>query len=150
TTAVNSCVTTVNGIVTSSGVCQTGLEPWQTGTGFIYTANSTWDALIGGTATTSAKFAFMNVAGGTPTASISGTAANSYTYLTGAGNLATSNMQTLTLGGTSTGNIAITPATIHPVQITSGVTTGTGTLSGLSLAANSITSGTALNVSATG
>src|SRR5690606_27679948 len=41
-------------------------------TGAISTTNLTDDILIGGTATDSAKFAFINNAGGTPTASISG------------------------------------------------------------------------------
>ncbi len=75
-------------------------------TGIIYPKNATVDLLIGGTATTSAKFAFKNVFSGTPTASISGTAGA--TYLTADGTLATTNKQTLNLGNaTTTGNILL-------------------------------------------
>jgi hypothetical protein len=45
---------------------------WQEADGAISPINSTWDVLIGGTATSSAKFAFINVDSGDPTASISG------------------------------------------------------------------------------
>src|SRR6185437_4100114 len=66
----------------------------------------------GSTATSSAKFGFLNVAGGTPTASISGTSNNAL-YLTGDGTLATTNGNSLTLGNsgasTSTGNILLNP-----------------------------------------
>ena len=75
--------------------------------GVIYPNNQTVDALIGGTATSSAKFAFTGVSSGLPTASISGNIAGVNTYLTGNGNLATTNMQDLTLGGSSTGNVVI-------------------------------------------
>ena len=68
---------------------------------------STLDLLVGGTATSSAKFAVLNMAGGTPTASVSANSGNNAAYLTGTGNLATANMQTLTLGGSSTGNIVL-------------------------------------------
>ncbi|MCJ7805610.1 LamG domain-containing protein [Patescibacteria group bacterium] len=78
--------------------------------GILYPMNSTVDVLIGGTATDTAKFAFMNVdSTNSPTASISGTTANVATYLTGEGNLATTNMANLTIGGTSTGNITLSP-----------------------------------------
>ncbi len=40
--------------------------------GILYPAASTLDLLVGGTSTSSAKFAFLNVAGGSPTASIAG------------------------------------------------------------------------------
>ena len=45
---------------------------WQLNSGALAPANITNDLLLGGTATTSAEFAFENMAGGTPTASISG------------------------------------------------------------------------------
>ena len=62
---------------------------WRQLNGVLYPANSTVDMLIGGTSTSSADFAFINVTTGVPTASIAaGTVApNSRTFLTGAGNL---------------------------------------------------------------
>ena len=53
------------------------------------------DILLGGQSTTSAKFAVLNMAGGTPTASISANSGNGATYITGAGNIATTNKQSL-------------------------------------------------------
>ena len=67
--------------------------------GVLYPKNSSVDVLIGSDSTSSAKFAFTGVNGGTPTASISGT------YLTSTGNLATTNMKHLTIGGTTTGGV---------------------------------------------
>ena len=67
--------------------------------------NTTEDLLLGSTATASAKFAFTNVAGGVPTASIAAGTGNNAAFLTGTGVLGTSNKQSLTLGNTSTGNI---------------------------------------------
>ena len=75
--------------------------------GAIYPLNSTTDFLIGGATTASAKFAVLNMAGGTPTASLSAGTANNAVYLTGDGILATTNKQTLTLGSASTGNIVL-------------------------------------------
>jgi hypothetical protein len=49
-----------------------GVTFWQENAGAISPYNITDDLLLGGTSTSSAKFAFTNVAGGTPTASISG------------------------------------------------------------------------------
>ena len=67
------------------------------------------DLLIGGQTTASAKFAVLNMTGsGTPTASISaGTGITGGAFLTAAGNLATTNKQSLTLGGVDTGNIVL-------------------------------------------
>jgi hypothetical protein len=45
---------------------------WAQTSGSIYTKNATLDLLIGGSATTSAKFGLINVNSGTPTATISG------------------------------------------------------------------------------
>jgi hypothetical protein len=75
--------------------------------GVLYPKNSTVDLLIGGTSTSHpAKFAFINVDSGIPTASIAGTMVIML-YLTGAGNLATTNMQNLTLGGSTTGQVSL-------------------------------------------
>src|SRR3989344_6528757 len=72
---------------------------------------STLDLLLGSTATSTAKFAFTGVNSGTPTASISANSGANQTYLTGKGNLATTNMQTLTLGGSTTGDIVLNAGT---------------------------------------
>ena len=126
----------MGGTTPSFSNCQTGLEPWQTGTGYIYTGNTTWDALIGGTSTASAKFAFKNVAGGTPTASISAISTNNALSLDAAGNIFTTNMQTLTLGNASTGNIVLANAAKFNAAATfnAGATIASGqnlTLAGL-------------------
>ena len=77
--------------------------------GTITPLNNTVDFLVGGVATTSAKFAILNVNTNTPTASVSAQNANGYAiYLDPAnGRLQTVRNQTLTLGGGSTGNIII-------------------------------------------
>ena len=82
---------------------------WQQNGGTVSPYSNTLDLLVGGTSTASAKFAFMNSLTGTPTASIAGTTTNVATYLTGNGNLATTNMAGLTLGGATTGNISLNP-----------------------------------------
>ncbi|MEK7587784.1 MAG: hypothetical protein AAB457_03130, partial [Patescibacteria group bacterium] len=85
----------------SSGV---GTNYWSLANGSLYPVNATVDLLVGGTATTSAKFAFLNVASGTPTASVSAGAAGA-TYMTAGGVIASTAKQSLTLGDTNTGNI---------------------------------------------
>lgn len=69
--------------------------------GTTYAGNTTLDVLFGGSSSSSAKIAFININSGTPTASISGDLT-----LNSAGIIRTTNLQTLTLGDTSTGNIA--------------------------------------------
>jgi len=76
------------------------------GNGAIYPLNSTTDLLVGGQASASAKFAFLNVNSGTPTASVSAGVTGA-TYLTAAGKLATTARQTLTLGDGNTGNLIL-------------------------------------------
>ncbi|MBP9819915.1 phage integrase N-terminal SAM-like domain-containing protein, partial [Candidatus Woesebacteria bacterium] len=49
-----------------------GTNLWDTTNGALYPKNATLDLLIGGTATSSAKFAFINNNSGNPTATISG------------------------------------------------------------------------------
>ena len=73
--------------------------------------SNTLDFLLGGTATISSKFAVLGVATNTPTASISAQNANGYAmYLDPAnGTLQTLRNQTLTLGGSTTGNIVLNP-----------------------------------------
>ena len=84
-----------------------GGSKWNLSANAISPFNSTLDVLVGGTATSSAKFGFLNVAGGTPTASISANSGNNALFITGNGNLATTNMQNLTLGGATTGGVTL-------------------------------------------
>ncbi|MEK6965256.1 MAG: hypothetical protein AABX58_03465, partial [Thermoproteota archaeon] len=83
---------------------------WRQTSGSLYPANTTVDLLVGATATASAKFAVINVNSGTPTASVSaGASSAGAAYLTAAGNLQTTQLQTLTLGGATTGEVFIQP-----------------------------------------
>src|SRR6185503_4856519 len=106
------------GIITSSAIdlassdvtgilsITNGGSPFEQANGAIFERLPTQDVLFGGVSTTSAKFGFLNNAGGTPTASISG-ASNNALSLTATGNISTTNSQTLNLGGASTGNIVL-------------------------------------------
>src|SRR6185295_16265965 len=118
-----------------------GGSPFNQANGAIFERLGSQDLLLGSNATDSAKFAFTNVAGGTPTASISANNGNNATYLTGTGNLGTTNAQTLTLGSSSTGNISLYglgAGIIHsnasgvlsssPINLAGGVSEITGTL----------------------
>ena len=77
---------------------------WDLNQGALAPSYSTLDLLIGGSATSSAKFAVTNVAGsrGTQVATLSGSL-----VLDTAGSLTTTNNQTLTLGGGATGNLVL-------------------------------------------
>ncbi|MBI3985061.1 MAG: site-specific integrase [Candidatus Levybacteria bacterium] len=96
--------------------CATAAEAsiyWTQASGALYPKNSTVDLLVGGTATTSAKFAVLNVNNGTPVASVS-SGLNGYgAYLTADGTLATTRRQSLTIGNSTTydtsGNVLINP-----------------------------------------
>ncbi|MEO8581627.1 MAG: site-specific integrase [Patescibacteria group bacterium] len=92
------------------GTCGSGgnAGTWTIANGAHYPVNETLDLLIGGTSTASAKFAIINVDSGTPTASLSAGAAGG-AYLTATGVLQTTADQTLTLGGTTTGDISFLP-----------------------------------------
>ena len=98
-----------------------GTNYWALGSGTIYPIDLTRDLLIGASATASAKFAFMNVSTGTPTASISGSTARVATFIDGNGNISTTNGNNLTLGNSSTysttGNILLNPNQMGNVGI---------------------------------
>ncbi|HVZ11970.1 MAG TPA: helix-turn-helix domain-containing protein, partial [Patescibacteria group bacterium] len=104
-----ACVTTSNGIVTGSAACPVGStdSPFQSIGSVIAENNQTQDFLLGGTSTSSARFAVLNISGGTPTASISGSTPNNALYITGDGTIATTNKQNLTLGSADTGNVSV-------------------------------------------
>ncbi len=117
-----------NAVCDASGNnCPAGAGYWAQALGALYNVNNTVDLLVGSNATTSAKFAFINVASGTPTASVSGSVANVATYLTGNGNLATTNMADLTLGGSSTGNVVINSRGSAALTANGANLTATGT-----------------------
>ncbi|HLD01259.1 MAG TPA: MerR family transcriptional regulator, partial [Patescibacteria group bacterium] len=109
---------TANQVLTVSGGLPTWADAgtqafglWDQSLGAIYPKNSTVDLLLGGTSTASAKFGFLNVNSGTPTASISANTGNNALYITGDGKLATVNRASLTIGdSTSTGDVIINPA----------------------------------------
>ncbi|HEY9663695.1 MAG TPA: hypothetical protein V6C65_35045, partial [Allocoleopsis sp.] len=133
-----SCINTINGIITGTGTCAATDNFWDQSAGLLFAGNTTVDLAIGGNSTASAKFAVLNVAGGTPTASISANSGNNATTLSGLGVLGTTNMQTLTLGSSSTGNIVIDagsglitlsdPVTAASTLTTTGTLTANGTL----------------------
>lgn len=77
---------------------------WDRTNGAVYPNNSTLDLLLGGTSTTAAKFAVLNnnLARGNQVATLSGDI-----VLDKSGSLQTTNMQSLTLGGSNTGNLVL-------------------------------------------
>ncbi len=88
----------------------TGVNWWTMSNGALFPLNNTLDLFVGGSATTSAKFAVLNMTGsGTPTASVSSGLSGNATYITADGSLQTARAATLTLGGTTTGNIVLKP-----------------------------------------
>lgn len=135
TTVSPTCVSVTNGIVTGTGACGTGSggSVWTLNStnGTLYPINSTLDTFIGGVSTASAKFGFLNVSGGTPTASISANSGNIATTLTGTGILGTTNAQTLTLGNSSTGEVILAPGGTTALTARGANLIAAGTLTGL-------------------
>ena len=97
--------------------------------GRLYPTNTTLDFGIGGTATSSSKFAVLNVNSGTPTASLSAGSAGG-TYLTADGTLTATAMQTLNIGGSTTGAVNIVSGATLGTTVTTGAggTDSSGTL----------------------
>src|SRR6185503_20385792 len=91
------------------------------GNGSIFEGNTTQDLLIGSTATSSAKFAVLNVnpGSGTPTATLSAGIAGGM-FFDANGNLQTTANQNLSIGGGATGNISIAPKSGGNLGITTG------------------------------
>ncbi|MDE2590286.1 MAG: S-layer family protein, partial [Patescibacteria group bacterium] len=87
-----------------------GINYWTNSSGAIYPINNTLDLYVGGTSTASAKFAVLDMAGGTPVASISAQdGSGKALLLSGNGTIQSMNMQNLNLGGSTTGNIVLSP-----------------------------------------
>ena len=106
-TAGTSTQCLLGGTTPAFGSCGAEADTfWNQSSGALFPNNATVDLLIGATATTSAKFGVLNINSGTPTASASAGAAGA-TYFTAAGLIQTTAAQTLTLGGSTTGNIVI-------------------------------------------
>ena len=104
-TAGTSTQCLLGGTTPAFGACGAEADTfWNQSSGALFPNNATVDLLIGATATTSAKFAAININSGTPTATISANSGNNATYLTGDGTLATTNRQSLTIGNSSTYN----------------------------------------------
>ncbi len=107
----------IAGGATASWVnCALGTNWWTTSTDgkALTPINNTMDLLVGGNSTSSAQFAVLNIAGTlTPIASVSATAGSDATkgiYLSGNGSLQSVRNNTLTIGGSTTGNINLSPS----------------------------------------
>ncbi len=125
----NQCLISSGGGAPTWANCALGSATnwWTSTNGAVYPINTTLDLLLGATATTSGKFGFINVAGGTPTASISANSGNNATYLTGDGTLGTTNRQNITIGSSSTGSISLAPAGSTALFINNAGSVGIGT-----------------------
>jgi len=140
-------ITNASGSITI-GQTSAALSKWTESSGLLFPNNSTVDFAVGGQASTSAKFAVLNINSGTPTASVSAGSAGA-TYLSAAGLIQSTAMQTLTLGGATTGNITLSP------NSGSGIVSSTGTLNLSSgktyqIAGTDVLSGTTLGSGITG
>ncbi|MDZ4227751.1 MAG: hypothetical protein U1E54_00735, partial [Candidatus Levybacteria bacterium] len=83
---------------------------FQRNSGSLSPTNITDDLLLGGTSTSSAKFAFLNMAGGTPTASISGNLSLAVPTTAGANTFNLLNNSTLNFQRSSGGDAGLTSA----------------------------------------
>jgi site-specific recombinase XerD len=94
----------------SWGACSSAGNFWNINNGALFPINDTPDFLLGGSgATTSAKFAVLNLASGTPVASVSSGLNGFATYVSANGTIQTTRNQGLTIGGNTTGNITLSP-----------------------------------------
>lgn len=107
----NNCtmLTTIGTVLTCGSSPAASTQYVRLNNGAFSFVNDTADFLIGNTSSASAKFAFLNVNSGTPTASISANSGNNAAYFSGDGVLGTTNAQTLQLGSASTGDIQLKP-----------------------------------------
>jgi hypothetical protein len=112
----SQCLTSAGtGTTPTWGSCGSGggSNFWQydTTTGIVANGNLTTDLLLGGTSTASAKFAVLGIAGTTtPTASVSAQNASAQALVLGGdGSIQSVRNNTLTLGGSTTGDISLMP-----------------------------------------
>src|SRR5581483_3932140 len=128
-TATNACVNVTNGIVTGTGACPQGASTFtlDAPNGTIIPAIATTDLLLGGTSTSAAKFAVLNMAGGTPVASVGAVGSNTGIYISADGSIQSTVDKTLTIGGSTTGDIALKPGGSTAVTVTGSGNVGIGT-----------------------
>lgn len=100
----------LGGTTPTFGSCEaSGIDAfWNQSSGALFPNNLTVDLAIGGQATSSALFAVTGIADGTPTATISASTNNNGISLIGStATIQSLRMNTLTIGGSTTGNIVI-------------------------------------------
>src|SRR5260221_422546 len=105
----NQCLISNAGSAPSWVNCAAGtssFDVWNSGSGAIFPLNSTMDLLVGGQSTAAAKFAFINVNSGTPTATIAGSVAGNALSITGDGAISNAQNKTLALNANG-GNVTI-------------------------------------------
>src|SRR3990167_4093937 len=123
---------------------------WQIQSGGLFPTQLTTDLMIGGTSSSAAKFAILNMNSGTPTASISAQNVSAQALvLSSDGSIQSVRNNTLTIGGATTGNITLSPSN------GSGITTNTGTMNlstgnTYQIAGTNVLSGTTLGTGITG
>ncbi|MDO8336089.1 MAG: hypothetical protein Q7T74_04920, partial [Candidatus Saccharibacteria bacterium] len=104
--SASQCLMSNGGGAPTWGACDNtaSVNAWNTASGALVQGNTTLDLLVGGTSTSSAKFAIIGIndARGSQTATLSGNL-----VLDTAGSLQTTNGQTLTIGGGTSGNLVI-------------------------------------------
>ena len=98
-------VTDASGVLSWTNPTGLGTNHWALSNGILYPYNNTLDLIIGGSSTASARFAVLNIAGGNPTASVSGSTGGM--YFTSTGDLTTTNKQSISIGGINSGEIFI-------------------------------------------
>src|SRR6185503_8263057 len=97
-----------NQVCDVSGNCTASTGYWQLTNGALYPKNATTDLFVGGTSTSSAKFAVLNITGSnTPVASVSSGTGGTALALGADGTIQTTRMNSLTIGGSTTGNITL-------------------------------------------
>lgn len=93
----------------------------QSNGGITFLGNTTTDFLLGGTASSSAKFAVLGMNNGsTPTASVSATSTGNAVFLSGDGSIQTVRRRNLTIGGSSTGAIQFGPNNTTTMTLSNG------------------------------
>lgn len=88
---------------------------WALANGALYPQNSTTDLFIGGAASASANFAFLNVNSGTPTASFS----SNLVFAGGSRTITATDLNDLTLGNSLTKNLILNPSKFIGIGTTS-------------------------------